>query len=245
MSKAFTTLEQHGDVPERIVSAFRTTWQRLSASGTWWTGAEQVALAAIARAAFAERFAAPWMRTRTDELVATVELPGDSTSKASTSKASTPNKVAEVMVRLSADAKTIDRAFAEEAIARIGDAAYVEMVAIAATVAAIDAFAEAIGVAPEPLPSPLPPEQGGEPSRTRPDNMGDIGAYVPMLVPFSDANVGRALTLCPTGNRLYRDVGGTLYHEGQFYDLSWDRPISRPQAEILATRVSAANECFY
>ena len=32
---------------------------------------------------------------------------------------------------------------------------------------------------------------------------------------------------------------------GRQGELVWDRPLSRPQVELIAARVSAVNECFY
>ena len=216
-------------VPSRIHDAFDATWVDLASGGTWWTAGEQLVLAEIARAAFSERFAPPWMRPSTDA--------------ARASSSGIDQAALQAMVTLAADARTIDREWATQMVESIGDAAYVELVAIAATMAAVDAFAAAIGVEP----TPLPPVRGDapEPPRTRPDGMGEAGAFVEMAVPWTDANVARALTLSPSGNTLYRRVGMALYHEGQFLDLDWNRPITRPQAELLATTVSAANECFY
>lgn len=217
--------------PDRVREAFEATWSDLAGGGTWWTGTEQLHLAAVARAAFGERFSPPWMRPLTAEARAEAEADGiDETATAA-------------IVTLSADAHTIDREWATDVTTRIGDAAYVELVAIAATMAVVDAFATAIDVAPAALPDR--PTDDSDPPRVRPDGMGEAGAYVDMAVPWSDANVARALTLSPTANTLYRRVGVALYHEGQFLDLDWDRPLSRPQAELLATTVSAANECFY
>ena len=223
-----TMTEHAGSIPERIRDAFAQTWVELADGGTWWTAAEQIQLAEVARAAFAERFETPWMRPRTDAALATAAV--DPTA-------------GRAVVTLAADARTIDRDWVDAVVAELGDAAYVELVAIAAALAAIDAFAEAIG--DDPLALPTPSATAGTPPRVRPGGMGDAGAYVDMALPWSDANVARALTLTPTGNRLYRRVGMALYHDGQFLELDWDRPLSRPQTEVLATAVSAANECFY
>ena len=39
---------------------------------------------------------------------------------------------------------------------------------------------------------------------------------------------------------------GPMYALGGFAELVWkDRPLSRPQIELVAARVSAINECFY
>jgi hypothetical protein len=105
----------------------------------------------------------------------------------------------------------------------------------------LDAFAEAVGVDPAPLPQPRP----GEPSQQLPTGLGDIGAYVPALDPFPGANVARALSLVPDANRLFRTVSVPAYSAAGFADLVWDTPLSRPQVELVAARVAAVNECFY
>lgn len=200
-------------IPPRLVEAQSAAWDRLAGPGDWWTGAERLAFAEEARAAFAQRHSPPWQR----------DVPIG------------------MMSKLAADAAQIDGAWATSSIDDVGEGAYVELVAIAASVAVLDAFAEALEVDR----SPFPAAKAGEPSRVEPEGVGEAGAYVRMTTPWSDANVARALTLSPSGNALYRGIALPFYHEGQFFDLEWDRPISRPQAEVVATAVSAANECFY
>ena len=78
-----------------------------------------------------------------------------------------------------ADAHRIDRDWATQAIETLGDAAYVELGSIVATVAALDAFAEALGRDPEPLPSA---EAGTRADTASADGVADIGAYVPMVI---------------------------------------------------------------
>ena len=145
---------------------------------------------------------------------------------------------------IAADAHRIDRDWATQAIETLGDAAYVELGSIVATVAALDAFAEALGRDQEPLPSA---EAGTRADTASADGVADIGAYVPLVSPFSGPNVSRALSLVPEANRLFFTNVGAMYGgvEQSFYDLEWTGPISRPQAELLAARVSALNECFY
>lgn len=75
--------------------------------------------------------------------------------------------------------------------------------------------------------------------------MGDIGAYVPMQDPFSYANVARALSLVPEANRMFRTAMVPMYSAPGMADLVWDTPLSRPQVELVATRVAALHECFY
>jgi hypothetical protein len=211
---------------DRFGNAVNQALGRIAEPGEWFTGAERAALARVARMAFGERHLPPWRREQTGAAAASSAV-GEDTAR--------------LMVTLTVDAARIDRAWATSAIATIGDGAYVELVAIAATVAIIDAFAEATGAGVPPFLSPL----RGEPTHQTPEGMADIGAYVPMQDPWPNANVGRALTINPSGNALYRGIATVFYHDGDFLDLQWDHAITRPQAELVATTIAAASECFY
>ena len=73
-----------------------------------------------------------------------------------------------------------------------------------------------------------------------------MGAFVPLLDPFAGPNVSRALSLRPDDNMMFHALVGSMYALSDFQDLVWeDRPLSRPQVELVAARVSAINECFY
>ena len=75
--------------------------------------------------------------------------------------------------------------------------------------------------------------------------MDDAGAWVQMTVPFAGPNVGRALSLTPPDQMIFMGMVGAMYAMSDFTQLVWDRPLSRPQVELIASRVSAVNECFY
>ncbi len=212
-------------VRPEVVTAHRANWSALGRAGTWWSGADRVALATEARAARLQRGEPPWMRT-----------------PAITS--GVPEQALKAARKVAADAAQIDRDWAADAIGGLGAGPYVELVAVVATVAVIDTFAEALGME---LPA-LPAADDGEPSRQLPDNVGDEGAYVPLEVPWSGANIGRALSLVPEQNRMFRSLLGTMYAGGPgrgFTTMVWEGPLSRPQIELTAARVSALNECFY
>jgi len=211
------------DVPDDIARSHREAWQLLAAPGTWWTAAERLGIAVRARKRFAARSTPPWLR----------EVPSP--------PATLDRTTAAVVDKVTLDARAIDRDWAEWASGELGAERYVELVAVVATIVMLDVYAEAVGVDLTPLPYPEP----GEPSRQRPDGLGDIGAYVPMLDPFPAANVARALSLVPDANRLFRTVSVPTYSAPGFADLVWDTPLSRPQVELIASRVSALNECFY
>ncbi len=210
-------------VADDIAASHAEAWHQLARCGTWWTGAERLAIAARARHRFAQRDTPPWLRP------------------APASDGTLSPEVEDVVDRVTLDAGSIDRAWAAEAVAAIGDGHYVELIAVVATVVMVDVFAEAVGSAPTPLPA----AQGGRPSQERPEGLGDIGAHVPALDPFPAANVARALSLVPAANTLFRTVSVPAYSAPGFADLDWQTPLSRPQVELVASRVAAMNECFY
>jgi hypothetical protein len=217
------------DVPhpvrDDIVAAQRRVWELISSPGSCWTGAERVAIAEQARAARAQRAEPPWLR----------DLPD--------ARAGLPPGAAEAARGIAADASKIDRPWARKQIDALGDAAYVELAAVVNCVCAIDTYADALGVPHEPLPEPV----AGEPDRARNESVEDAGAYVPLQAPWTGPNVGRALSLVPAQNMMFMGVVMSMYGgSNSFFELVWDdAPLSRPQAELLAARVSAVNECFY
>jgi hypothetical protein len=213
-------------VREEIARIHRASWERIAAAGSHWGGAERVEIARQARAARAARSDPPWARKGLPDAGRT--LSDDAVDAART---------------IAADAHKIDAKWAERKIEALGDAAYVELGSVVVTVAAIDAYGEALGRGHELLPEPI----AGDPDRARLDDAADAGAYVPMFDPFPGPNVGRALSLVPEANRLFMTNVMAMYSSpgGGFYDLEWQGPLTRPQAELLAARVSALNECFY
>lgn len=211
-------------VRDDLKRAFEAAFEKIASAGSWWTGPQRIALASRARATRSQRTEVPWLRER--EGAAGVEVPAAAM------------QVAEVVA---ADAHRIDRAWAREKADLLGDAAYVEIVALVACLTAVDAFAEAVGVDPPSLPEP----RGGEPDRKRPEGVADIGAHVEMIDPFSGPNVARALSLAPGDLMSFFGLVGTMYAADDFSEIVWDRPLSRPQVELVAARVSSLNECFY
>lgn len=225
-SGGFTYADIEVAVPDGIAKSHREAWAQLAQPGTWWTAAQRLAIAARARTLFEARATPPWLRHLPEPAVENLVLEGP---------------VVDIVDRLTLDAGAIDRDWANKAMARIGDGAYVELIAVVAVVVMVDVFAESVGVDRTPLPDPL----DGEPSGVRPDGLGDIGAHVPALDPFPAANVARALSLVPGANKLFRTVSVPAYSAPGFAELQWETPLTRPQVELVASRVAAMNECFY
>lgn len=216
----------HGhSVPENIVDAHRAAWRRLASPGSWWTGRQRIEMARLAREGLAQRNDPTWLRDGSPA-----------------SSDGLPARAADLVRRIAADVLSIDAAWAREAAQELGDAAYVEICAVTVCLTAIDAFADALGVSLEPLPEPV----AGEPDGLRPEGTAQAGAFVPMLDPFSGPNVARALSLAPADNLAFHLLVGSMYAMADFQDLVWEKkPLTRPQVELVAARVSSVNECFY
>lgn len=209
-----------------VVESQDRVWEAIGRPGSWWSGLERVEIATQARAARLARVDPPWLRKNLPD-------PGGRL----------PEIAVELIRTIAADASKIDRTWAEARVTQLGDAAYVELAAVTVLVCAIDTFADALGVDCEPLPIPAE----GDPDHERNEAVADEGAFVPMQVPWQGPNVGRALSLVPSQNSLFMGLVLQMYGgPGLFTEMVWEgTPLSRPQSELLAARVSAVNECFY
>ncbi len=213
------------EIPDAVREAQRGAWLGIAGPGSWWSGAQRVEIARQAREARRRRADPPWLRQDLPD--AGDLLPEDAVRAART---------------IAADAHQIDRAWAHARVAALGDAAYVELAGIAASVCAIDTYADALGVALEPLPEPV----AGDPDGFRNDAVKDVGAHVPLQDPWPGPNVSRAFSLVPDSAQTFFGLVAAMYAGPEtFFALEWDGPLSRPQIELLAARVSAVNECFY
>jgi hypothetical protein len=234
-------------IREDLLQAHRRAWERIARAGTWWTGAERVAMAAEARKA-----PACDLCRRRKVALSPNAIEGDHDTSGVL-----PPAVVDVIHRVRTDPGRLTRAWFDGVIASgLTDARYVEIVAVVVTVVGMDTFARALGGALSPLPEPMP----GEPSRLRPAGATDQGAWVPMIAPEDASgpeadlygegrfvpNIRRALSLVPAEARAFGDLGSVHYFAiDDMMDLTRRRAITRPQIELLAARVSALNQCFY
>jgi len=210
-------------------------WRRLGECGTWWTGAERVAILAEARAA-----AGCELCREQKAAVSPNAVRGDHSRSPEGSVLS--NDAVEAAHRISSDPGRLARGWVGSMCEALGEEPYVELAAIVATRYAIDGFALALGTALRPLPA----AGHGEPSRVRPDDVGDVGAFVSQSLDKTLANVSRAASLVPDTADIWRGVVKQQYSRGpEFAQLVWDRPLQRPQVELIAATVSKMNECFY
>ena len=215
-----------------LMIAHDQVWERLGQCGTWWTGEQRVAAMAEVRKAFDCGLCDERLEALTPMMVAGEH---DSVSNL-------PASAVDLVHRLTTDPGRLSKEWALLVIESIGEEAYVELSTLVCVQYVVDGFARSLGL---PLRE-LPKAQPGEPDRVRPDGVGDVGAWVSQTIEKSLANVSRAGSLVPETEVLWREIVQAHYSRGQeFADLVWDRALSRPQVELLASTVSSLNQCFY
>lgn len=198
-----------------LAESFRNVWQRLAAPGTWWTGAERVALADVARAAY------------------------EGTSAAAASVLPEPAGAAAALLGKTPAAVTEEQIASWEAQGMDANH-YVELIAVVAMVTAVDTFHRGMELDLEPLPSPQP----GAPSRLLSQTPAiRTKAWVPMVgpptIPTSLSAVPAELEALEALHGpmylSYEEMGNPAIQKG----------LSRAQMELVAGRTSAVNECFF
>jgi len=223
MAEYFAYVEDGYPVPSEITKTHRASWETIAGGTRHWSSAQRLDIARQVRAARQQRQELPFNRSYPDSLLSTTALEATRT--------------------IAADAAKITRAWASKQTLELGFAPYVELVSIVVTLTAIDGFAEALG---RPLES-LPAVSSEMPASAEDEDVTDIGAYVPMQDPWHGPNVSRALSMVASANALFMSNVAVMYtgKDHDFGEMIWDGPLSRPQVELLAARVSSINECFY
>jgi hypothetical protein len=229
-----------------LVDAHQRAWQRLARAGTWWTGAERVAIAAEVRNAARCRACSERKSALSPAAVTTPHAAVSGLRPAAL----------DAVHRITRDPARLTKSWYEKTLASgLSDAEYVELVGVVVTVVSIDSFCRGLGVPPHPLPEPVP----GEPTRYRPATAVLEGAWTATIPaaavggaeadlwsPGRTGNVIRALSLVPDEVRELSQLGAAHYLPfNRMMDLRAARAIDRMQIELLAARVSALRECFY
>lgn len=245
-----TTIDLAGErLPIRpaLLAAVEEAWQRLASPGTWWSGADRLAIAAEARQAHQ----CPLCRARREALSPThVSGTHDHTGRLS------PEAV-EAIHRLATDAgRLTERWVRSIADGPLGEESYVEIIGVVATVTALDTFDRALGRLHRELPAP----RAGAPTRQRPAGAIRDLAWVATLAPdkvgagepnpypvHGDKNIHRALSLVPQEVFTFFDLDVELYlKDHEIRDFAHEhRAITHRQIELIAGRASALNRCYY
>ena len=226
-------------VRESLLREIERAWGRLAGRGTWWTGAERLAIAAEARQA--ERCE---LCRRRKAALSPYTVAGEHDGLGVL-----PAPAIEAIHRLCSDAGRITERWI--GALELDETGYVEIVGVVAVVIALDTFDLALGRPRRDLPSPI----DGAPTRHRPPGAKRNLAWVATLAPedpnpypvHGDKNIHRALSLVPQEVFNFFDLDVELYlkdHEIRDFETDY-RAISHAQIELVAGRVSALNGCHY
>ena len=203
--------------------------------GPSWTGAERRAMVESARAATSCSLCARRKAALSpSQVTGTHDDPTD-----------LPLIVVDAIHRIRTDPGRLTRSWFEQVTAEIGQAAYVEMVSVVNSSVIIDTLHAALA---QPLPA-LPEAGAGAPTGAATGDVVEDGAWVPITrAPRDMADTGlpavpnilRAMGLVPDAVALFFSTFRPHY---ALKDIPLS--LSQAQAELVASRVSAWNECFY
>ncbi len=214
----------------QIQDAFRGEWSFLAFPGTWWSGAERVAIASEARQAMVESLSEPSLRHHA--------VGGERTTRPT---GILGEHVTEVVRAVAADSPLITGEWVAGLESKgVAMPAYAEIIGIVARLSAVDLFHRALGLPLEPLPQPEP----GEPSRTPPPNGLVVGkSFVPMA---RGVSIPQTVSLVPPETVAWQDLSDAMYLTfNEMDDPDFRRALHRTQIELVAARTSQINECFY
>ena len=208
-------------------AAHKNTLRALAAPGAWWSGPERLAIVRETRAAPE----CPLCHARSRSTFATIGgIEHDSSNDL-------PPEAVEAIHGMRNDSGHLTRRWFDHVIAAgMRPEAYVELVAIVASSVVVDTFAQGVGLG---LPD-LPPAQPGAPTPESSEDVVDAGAWVP-IAREGRFNIIRSLAIVPSARALFFGAFDNSYYrtpETRF-------ALTRPQVELVASRVSALNECFY
>jgi hypothetical protein len=239
-------------VPVRhdLIEAHALIFTRIATPGTWWTGAERVAVAAATRSAVGCSLCEERKAALSPHAIA-----GNHRVDPHFDGVLPPAMIDIIHFATSDAARMTQAAIGKLSSEGLSDAHYVEALGIAVAVRSIDQTCRGLGVALHQLPAPEP----GEPSRIRPDVDPADEAFVPMLAACAPAPPNddlwdensiyfglRAMSLVPDAVRDLRILSAAQYIPlDKAADFAHGRTLGREQMELLAGRVSALNDCFY
>lgn len=199
----------------------------IAAPGAWWSGADRLAIAAETRAAPA------CGRCLQDPM----SLPGDAPACERSGAGVLPPAAVDAIHGIRNHSGRLTRGWFDRLIDMgLPVEAYVELVAIVASTVIVDTYALGLGHPPPALPRAVP----GRRSLERSGAVADAGAWLP-LAAEGRAHILRSLGLVPSASALFFSTFEPCYYmrEGRAF------AIAEPQVELVASRVSAVNECFY
>ena len=213
--------------------------QTIAGAGDFFTGAERIEMVRVAREALDCQLCAQ----RRSSLSPYAALGGQ--GAAHDGPGVLDDDVVELIHRLRTDPGRITKAWFDAITQKISKQAYVEVVGVVSSSVIVDTLHNAMGLGVVQLPSARP----GQPNKQYNEHAVEDGAWVPLLAVTRGAaetaqpqtwNITRALGLVPNAMGLFFNTFRPHY---ALQDISLS--LSQSQAEFVAARVSALNECYY
>ena len=229
--------ETHYPVSHGVIERHDEAWRLIAAPGAFWTGAERVQMVAEARAATV----CVLCRQRKAALSpSAVDGQHDSVSDL-------PPVLIDMIHRMRTDPGRYTRTVFDGVLAAgISRERYIEAVSVVNAAVIVDTMHAALGL---PLPDLPTPEPGPPTGQAAPDVV-DAGAWVPLTrvddrtatvtgLPGAP-NIARSMGCVPSAVALFFTA-----FRGHYALRDIPLAVSQPQAEFVASRVSALNQCFY
>ena len=223
-------------ITEKLKTAHEDAWNKIADPGDFFSGEERLEMVRATRDADDCELTIA-RKNAISPFAVTGEYAGDYLLD---------SNAVDVIRRIASDPGRLTKTWFAQVIANgLAPEEYVEVVSVVTTSIIIDTLHQALGLA-QPL---LPKANEGSPRKVLNSEAIEIGAWVPVLdVPSQTAdhglpkvpNIARSLGLVPSALQLFF---GTF---SPHYSLSnIQSSLSQDQAEFVASRVSAMNECFY
>jgi hypothetical protein len=225
-------LGMHVEVRDDLARAHAAAWAELASPGPVWTGQQRVDVAATVVTYLADPAPSPpWVGPSILGLV-----PAGSAA---------PPVAHDIVARIARHAGTLTESWYGEAVDAVGELAYIELVALTATVAAVWSFRRAVGLPAQELPVALPgPPTGLVAESIEPAHLN----WVPVAGPADQtASVVQAFTALPSEHRRTWMLADAQYiPDREMIDPNWTRgTLTRPQIELVAMRVAQRRDCFF
>ncbi len=151
-----------------------------------------------------------------------------------------PTPLLHLAAALFTDPGIVNRTTVRAAAETVGDPMTVEVISIVSMLSAVDGTHKALTAVLEPLPVPV----GGDPTGDIAEGLKERRTHVPMPA----GAIPLALDLLPVVGRAFQDSFGAQYMteiEMSSDTFRRDPGLNRAQMEIISSRVSILNECFY
>ena len=220
---------------EKLREQHALAWRTIASPGDFFSGEERVEMVRTARDALECRYCADRKSALSPSAVRGQHDSGSFLD----------DVVVDMIHRIRTDPGRLTHSWFQDVTQTVSQPEYVEIVSVVTSSVIIDTLHNALGLGRPVVAEP----QDGEPRRQFNTDTVDEGAWLPMLAAPRDMsdtglpqvpNIARALGLVPSALDLFFTTFRPHY---ALKDI--ELSISQAQAEFVAARVSALNECFY